>query len=64
MAFYELRYKTSFYKDLKRVDHPIRPKLIEASRALAAQPFPRHAEPIQGSDQTYRLRVGEYRVLY
>ena len=64
MASYDLRYKTSFYKDLRKIDHPIRPKLLEASRGLAIDPFPHHAEPIQGSDQTYRLRVGEYRMIY
>lgn len=64
MASYELRYKNSFYKDLKRIDHSIRAKLVEATRGLAMQPSPRQAEPIRGSEQTYRWRVGDYRILY
>ena len=64
MASYELRYKSSFYKDLKKIDHSIRPKLLETTQRLADDPFPRQAEPLQGADQTYRLRVGDYRVLY
>lgn len=64
MASYELRYKTSFYKDLKKMDHPMRPKLLEVTRRLADDPFPRQAESLQGSDQTYRLRTGDYRILY
>ncbi len=49
-------------RELKRTPGAIRPRLVAAIRALAEDPRPdgiRQLEP-----DVYRLRVGQYRVIY
>jgi mRNA interferase RelE/StbE len=42
--------------DLRRVD--------EAIRGLADNPHPPGSKKLQGTDDLYRIRVGDYRVIY
>ena len=41
-----------------------RERLIEAIRALATNPRPRGCRKLQGYDDTFRIRVGVYRIIY
>ena len=36
----------------------------DAVTALAAEPFPHGSQKLTGSDHTYRIRIGDYRVVY
>ncbi len=40
------------------------PRVIPAVAGLASNPFPTGVRKLRGSAHTYRLRVGEYRVVY
>jgi mRNA interferase RelE/StbE len=65
MASYSLRIVASLEKDLKRIDKKWIPRLYEAINSLAENPFPTgQCRKIQGSEHSYRIRVGEYRILY
>lgn len=37
---------------------------MEAVETLAETPFPFGSQKLAGSEHTYRIRVGDYRVLY
>lgn len=39
-------------------------RIIAAVEDLAQEPFPRGSEKLSGSEHTYRIRVGDYRVVY
>ena len=39
-------------------------RLRDAVRSLAEEPRPRGVRKIRGADRAYRIRVGDYRVVY
>lgn len=61
---YEIRFapkaERAFSSLAARVQRQIAPRI----EALAKDPRPRGAKKLAGEEELYRLRVGEYRVLY
>ncbi len=51
-------------KDLDRLDAVIRRRVITAIRALGSQPRPSGCRKLVGGSVDWRIRVGDYRVLY
>ena len=64
MASYKVAFKSSIEKDLKKIDRQQIPRIISAVESLTQNPFPPSSKRLVGSDQTYRLRIGDYRVIY
>ena len=64
MASFDLEWKRSALKDLKRLDRSQIPKILNSVGALVSAPFPPSARRLKGAENTYRLRVGNYRVIY
>jgi mRNA interferase RelE/StbE len=62
---YEIVLSAPAERDLKRLPAVIFKRVIAAIRALAATPRPSGCRKLQGSGHDdYRIRVGDYRVLY
>ncbi|TFB08521.1 type II toxin-antitoxin system RelE/ParE family toxin [Candidatus Atribacteria bacterium MT.SAG.1] len=40
------------------------PRIIKSIESLAKNPFSRQYRKLQGTDNFYRIRVGDYRVVY
>ncbi|MCB0338728.1 MAG: type II toxin-antitoxin system RelE/ParE family toxin [Bdellovibrionales bacterium] len=64
MASYKVTLKKSVEKDLRRIDRVQVPKIVSAIQALSENPFPANSRKLVGSTKTYRVRLGDYRVLY
>ena len=64
MVCYQIEWKKSAWRDLKRVDRQAVATLIAAVEELSANPLRPGVVKLQGSERTYRIRVGDYRVLY
>ena len=64
MACYRIIWRPSTKKDLRRVSKSKVQKIIETVEALAQEPRPLGSTKLSGSDLTYRIRVGEYRIIY
>ena len=64
MGTYQIEWKKSALRELKRLDRQLVPRIIAAAESLATHPLPDGVRKLQGSQQTYRLRVGTYRVIY
>ena len=64
MASYRLEWRRSATKDLRRIAAADVPRIVFAAEALAEDPFPPGCTKLSGSERSYRIRVGEYRVLY
>jgi mRNA interferase RelE/StbE len=64
MDFYKIEWKASALKDLKRLDKWIVPRILQAVDSLKEQPLPHDVRKIRGSERSYRIRVGDYRVVY
>ena len=64
MGPYDVRFKASVEKDLRRIPPSSRRRCLERIHALHADPRPHHAVQLTGSERTFRVRVGAYRVVY
>ena len=64
MDLYKLRWKDSAKKELKSLDKKTIQRLLEAIEPLAKNPRPVACKKLQGTDDLYRIRVSNYRVVY
>jgi mRNA interferase RelE/StbE len=64
MASFKILFKKSVEKDLRGIDRSQVAKLLGAIEKLAASPFSPSSRPLVGGHKTFRLRVGNYRVIY
>jgi mRNA interferase RelE/StbE len=64
MASYSIRFKSSAEKDLRRLTRDLVSRVMEKIEELRLEPFPNQSIKISGSERHYRLRVGDYRVVY
>jgi len=64
MASYSIRWKKSSVKELRKVHKETVPKIIEAVEKLALNPYHVGAKKLVGSERTFRIKVGSYRILY
>jgi len=51
-------------KQLDRMDNETAKRILDGIRGLAEIPPKGDIKPLQGFKQRYRLRIGQYRVLY
>jgi mRNA interferase RelE/StbE len=61
---YDLRFKSSVERDLRRLPIKSRARCLERIEDLRLTPRPAGARQVVGGERTYRLRVGVYRVIY
>ena len=59
-----IEFKPSVEKDLRRLPQSLLARVMRRLESLRAEPLPPQAAKIVGSEQLYRLRVGDYRVIY
>jgi mRNA interferase RelE/StbE len=64
MASYKLSLKPSVEKDLRSLRKDLVTRIWARITALANNPFPKNVVKLTGAEQLYRIRVGEYRVIY
>lgn len=64
MASYRVDFSRSAAKELRKIDKKWIPKLVEAAEALGTDPRPNGCKKLVGSDHTYRIRVGDFRIVY
>ncbi len=64
MASFEIRWRTSTKKDLRRIPQEDIIRILAAVAQLGQEPLPHGSEKLAGSDYTYRIRIGDYRVVY
>jgi mRNA interferase RelE/StbE len=64
MDSFRIEFARSASKDLRAIDRKMVPRIIIAIEELANDPTPNGCKKLVGSDHTYRIRVGDYRVIY
>ena len=64
MARYSIEFRKSAEKDLRRLDSRTRPRVIRAIWLLADNPRPPACRKLVNARNAYRIRVGDYRVIY
>ncbi len=63
MASYKLLIKPSAVKELENLPDKDRARVVYRIQGLSEDPRPRGCEKLSGDDK-YRIRQGEYRILY
>jgi mRNA interferase RelE/StbE len=64
MPGYKVVFKKSVEKDLSSLPKQLIPRIWQRCESLKNEPFPRQAIKLEGSEGLYRLRVGDYRIVY
>jgi len=64
MASYRVELTRSAEKDLRRIDRSRVTSLYKAMEGLGDDPRPPGSKKLVGADRTYRIRVGDYRIVY
>ena len=64
MASYRIEWKHSAVKELKRLPKEVVVRILKAVEQLAANPYPSGVRKLIGSEHSYRLREGSYRIIY
>jgi len=64
MDFYKVRFLRPAEKDLRKIEKSRLPAIFEAIEALKENPRPMGCRKLVGSESAYRIRLGDYRVIY
>jgi mRNA interferase RelE/StbE len=64
MASFKVVPKPSLEKDLRSLPKSIIVRVMKQIEELATDPLPRKAIKLGGGEDLYRVRVGDYRVVY
>jgi mRNA interferase RelE/StbE len=64
MASFRLEWRASVHKDLRRQPPEANARIIVAAGDLAENPFPVGVKKPSGCQNTFRIRVGDYRIVY
>ena len=51
-------------EDFRRLSRDIIPRLTQTIERLKVDPFPHQVEKLSGAERLYRVRVGDYRIVY
>lgn len=61
---YEVRYDPRALKELTKLDQRAARRIVRAVEALGGDPRPSGAGTLVGYSDLWRIRVGDYRVIY
>lgn len=64
MGYYKIEFKPTVEKDLRPLSNKLISRVFECIERLISDPFPRQATKLSGADRLYRIRVGDYRIVY
>lgn len=64
MASFEIQWRNSTRKDLRGIPTNEVARIVAAVEKLAEEPQPHGSQKLSGSEHTYRIRIGDYRVVY
>ena len=64
MASYKVILKPSVEKDLRSLPREVVKRVFRRIEMLKDDPLPRQSLRLSGAEQLYRIRVGEYRIVF
>jgi len=64
MGSYSVILKPAVEKDLRSLPRKMLARIFERFEALENEPLPRQSLKLEGADELYRVRVGDYRIIY
>jgi len=64
MGSYKIVWRISAERELRKLPCEVIANLVDLAATLANVPFPRGAVKLAGADHTWRVRSGDYRLVY
>ena len=64
MALFSIQWRSSTKKDIRNLPRHEVARIVSAVTQLADEPLPHGSQKLMGSERTYRIRIGDYRVIY
>ncbi|HPJ56773.1 MAG TPA: type II toxin-antitoxin system RelE/ParE family toxin [Kiritimatiellia bacterium] len=64
MDTFRIEWKSSAIRELRRLDRSIVPKVLAAVESLASSPYPVGSRKLTGVENAFRIRIGDYRIIY
>ena len=64
MGSYSVRFKPSVEKDLRNLPQGIASRVMLRIESLRDNPFPHGCAKLASSEKMYRVRIGNYRIVY
>jgi len=64
MGSYSISFKPSVEKDLRHLSRTLVSRVMECIEKLKTDPLPRRAVKLSAAERLYRVRVGDYRIVY
>jgi mRNA interferase RelE/StbE len=61
---YEVYLERAAERDLRRLSEETFHRIVRSIRALAEDPRPAGCRKLTGSENDWRIRIGDYRVIY
>lgn len=63
MSTYRIEFRPAALRELRKIDRLMQPRIQGAIALLAQDPRPPASRPLRGREG-YRLRAGDYRIIY
>ena len=63
MSEYRIEFRPAVVRELRKIDRSAQPRIQGAIALLSQDPRPPASRPLRGREG-YRLRVGDYRIIY
>ena len=64
MALFKLEWKPSAQKDFKKIDRQHIFSILRKVETLPKNPYPPDSKKLKNTEGSYRVRIGDYRVIY
>ncbi|MEW6905832.1 type II toxin-antitoxin system RelE family toxin [Trueperella pyogenes] len=61
---YHVEFISAAARQVKKLSRPTRERVLSAVGALAANPRPQGSRKLVGEQRAWRIRIGEYRIIY
>lgn len=61
---YRVEFTTAAARQVKKLPRPARDRVLDAIEDLSEDPRPHSAKKLVGEETAWRIRVGDYRVIY
>jgi len=61
---YIIQIRKKALKEIKDISPPYKQNIINAINNLADNPRPQGCKKLKGEEELYRIRIGDYRVVY
>jgi mRNA interferase RelE/StbE len=64
VAALNVQFKPAVEKDLRRIPQKLTARILKRIEQLSTAPFPATAIKLEGAENFYRVRVGDFRIIY